>query len=246
MLRYGCAIHRRFLLKPHVSLARSALSDLEGEALKMASLEKEQAEALLTETELAYEKTYVKAPHSGYLSRLQASSGAFVQMGQEVMTLIPEAKVSYAEVQVDEELTGRIVPGQETVVTSAAFPEKQFPAVVSRVSPGIDAERGTFQVRLEMDRLAGELVPDLAVFAEIEIGRWEESIVLEKRYVFREDGQSFVFTEQEGRVHRQVVEVFEVGSGFVLVEDGLEPGAVVLTSLDLSEGQRVQLAAEEE
>lgn len=229
-----------------VAQAHSSLEDLGGEALRLAQLEKERAQILLEEAELAYEKTYLKAPQDGQINRLRVSAGAQAQVGQEAMKFIPEGEVSYVEVQVDEDFTGRVVPGQEAVITTNAFPGEEYRASVQRVSPGIDEDRGTFKVRLALDELVEEFVTDLAVFAEIIIDERENSIVLEQRTLFREDGEHYVFTERNGLVHRQAVEAVEIGSGFALIESGLEPGDIVLTSPDLSEGQQVELAGEGE
>ncbi len=231
--------------RSNVSLAQSTLDSLAGEMLKLAELETAQAAFLLEEAELAYARTYIKSPRDGSITRVQASPGEFVQPGREIFTLIPLAEVTYVEVQVDEDLTGSIVPGQEAIITSTAFPGETFPAAVSRVSPGIDVARGTFEVRLALDRLVPELVPDLAVFAEIIIERREPSIVLEQRFIYRQEGKSFVNTTRQGRVYPLEVQVDNLGNGFVLVREGLEPGLVILTNFDLREGQRVRLAAEE-
>ncbi len=231
--------------RSNVSLAQSALDSLTGEMLKLAELETAQAEFLLEEAELAYAKTYIKALSDGHITKIHVSPGEFVQPGREILTLIPLAEVTYADVQVDEDLTGRIVPGQEAMITSTAFPGETYPASVSHVAPGIDAARGTFKVRLALDRLVPELVPDLAVFAEIIIERRKPSIVLEQRFVYRQEGKSFVNTTRQDRVYALEIQSDNLGNGFVLVREGLEPGAVVLTNMNLQEGQRVRLAAEE-
>ncbi len=231
--------------RSNISLAQGALDSLTGEMLKLARLDAVQAEILLEEAELAYAKTYLKSPTDGSITRVQASPGEFVQPGREILTFIPFADVTYVEVQVDEDLTGRIVLGQEAIITSTAFPGETFPASISQVSPGIDAARGTFRVRLALERLVPELVPDLAVFAEIIIERREPSIVLEQRFVFRQEGKTFVNTIRQERVYPLEIQVDNLGNGLVLVREGLEPGDVVLTNMDLREGQRVRLAAEE-
>ncbi|RQD77122.1 MAG: HlyD family efflux transporter periplasmic adaptor subunit [Candidatus Syntrophonatronum acetioxidans] len=175
-----------------------------------------------------------------------ASPGAYAQPGQEIITFIPQAETNYVEVQVDEDLTGQIVPGQEAVVTTNAFPEEEFLARVYRVSPGIDPDRGTFKVRLELEEFNEELVPDLAVFAEIIIGSREDSIVLQQRYLYQQEGVSFVYSIEEDRAISREVAVEEIGGGLALVKEGLEQGDIILTSLGLNEGQRVRLAGEGE
>jgi len=229
----------------NVAVAQGLVDDLRGDSLDLAELEKLQAQARLEEAELAYEQTYLKSPLDGSITRVAASPGEFLQSGQEVLTLIPEAEVTYVEVQVEEDLTGRIVPGQEAVVTTTAYPDQHFSASVSHVSPGIDAARGTFNVRLELDQLIPELVPDLAVFAEIIIDFREESMILEQRYVYGTDGERFVYAYRGGRVDTRELEVESLGNGYLVVREGLEPGELILTNPDLTQGQRVRLAAEE-
>ncbi len=228
-----------------MAVAQGLVDDLRGDSLDLAELEKLQAQTWLEEAELAYEQTYLKSPLDGSITRVVASPGESLQSGQEVLTLIPEAEVTYVEVQVEEDLTGRIVPGQEAVVTTTAYPDQHFSASVSHVSPGIDAARGTFNVRLELDRLVPELVPDLAVFAEIIIDFREESMILEQRYVYGTDGERFVYAYRDGRVYTREIEVESLGNGYLAVRDGLEPGDLILTNPDLNQGQRVRLTAEE-
>ncbi len=230
----------------NVSLANSTLDSISNEKLRVARLEKEQAEILLEEAHLAYDNTYLIAPRKGQVYRLLTSPGGYVQTGQEIISFIPDAEVNYVEVQVDEDLTGQIIAGLEAVITSNAFPEKEYSAVVSRVSPGIDPARGTFKVRLKLEEFNEELVPDLAVFAEIIIGSLENSIVLKQNHVYQEEEIDFVYSIKEGRVISQEVEVERIGGGLALVKEGLAPGDIILTSLGLREGQRIRLAGEED
>lgn len=224
----------------NVAGARAIVESLTGEGLERARLEQERAGERLEEARLQYDETYLRAPFAGEVTRLRASPGEFRQAGEEVLVLVPEAGTTFVRVEVDENLVGRVRPGQEALVTTSAFPEEQYDARVSRVAPAVDSDRGTFTVRLELDRKAEELVPDLAAFAEIIIERQEDCLVLEERLVYREDGRKYVNGVRRGRVERLPVEGRDLGGGYVLIEEGLEAGERILTALDLSPGQRVR------
>ncbi len=234
------------LASSNTALAQNALNSLTGEGIKLAKLQVEQAEIILDEAEINYQQTIIKAPETGVITDVNVNVGEQIQSAQSIFTLVPEADTTFVEVQIDEDLTGRVVPGQKAWVTSTAFPDKIYSALVSWVSPGIDADRGTFGVRLRLEDFYPELAADLTVFAEIIMGEQKQSIILEQRYIYQIDDKNYVFISQRGQAYLQAVQVKDLGNGKILVEEGLSPGDIVLTSLGLTEGQRIRLAPEEE
>ncbi len=225
--------------------AQTTLESLENEELKKARLNVSQARTQLEQARLNLEQTELKAPYSGIITRLAANIGQFVNIGQEVVTIIPAASSTYIEAQVDEEFAGKIMVGQEVMVSSTAFDDQLFPGIVERVSPTVDPARGTFQVRFELDQFEPVLLPDLTVNAEIITERKVNSLILEQGFTFQENGQVFVLLEEGGKVKRRMITVKELGGGLFLVEEGLSAGDRVLTDLNLQEDQRVRLSEPE-
>ena len=227
-----------------LSSARSALQEITGEGLERVKLEKQQAEMTLEEAEIAYKNTYLNAPVAGHIKNIHENEGTYVASGQEIVTLIPESDVTHAEVSIDEDLIGEVMPGQQAMVTTTAFPEREFTAEVTKVAPSIDPDRGTFTVKLELEDYIPELVTDLAIFVEIIIQEETEALVLNERYVYQADDKQYVYIEDNGEAYQQEVVSSGVGEDYALIEEGLQPGDMVLTDPDLTHGQQVRLVEE--
>jgi HlyD family secretion protein len=224
--------------------AQSVLQSLENEGLRQARLNVSQARTQLDKARLELEQTRLEAPFTGVISTVSASKGQFVTVGQEICIIIPTAGSTFIEAQVDEEFAGKVSVGQEIVVNSTAFPDRLFYGKVERISPTVDPNRGTFQVRFILDRFESDLLPDLAVSAEVVTGRTPNSLILEQGFTFRESGRLYVLVENRGVVEQREVFVEDLGRGLLLVTGGLTKGEKVLVDLELEEGQRIRLGDE--
>ena len=222
--------------------AASALSALENEELRQARLNEEQVRSQLDQSRLELEQTELKAPFGGVITSIVANKGQFVSTGQEIGTIIPATASTVIEALVDEEFAGAVAVGQEVLVSSSAFPDQLFQGKVDRLASSVDPDRGTFPVRFRLDSFEPDLLPDLAVSAEIITGRIADSLALEQVYTFRENDRIYIFVENDGLAKKQEIEVKKLGSGLLLVREGLQPGDKVLTELDLSDGQRIRLS----
>lgn len=224
-----------------VRTAQNVLEGLENEDVRQAELTITQAENQLEQARLELDKARLEAPFRGVISSLSAITGQYVSTGEEICMIIPMASKTYIEAGVDEEFAGRVERGQEAIISSAAFPDKIYHGQVERVSATIDPDRGTFQVRFVLDQFEPDLLPDLAVSAEVVTTRTEQSLILEQGYTFRENEQVYVFIENDSLVEKRPVEIEDLGRGIFLIKEGLSVGDKVLTDLDLEDGQRIRL-----
>lgn len=224
--------------------AQSVLQSLENEGLRQARLNVSQARTQLDKARLELEQTRLEAPFTGVISSVSASNGQFVTVGQEICVIIPTAGSTFIEAQVDEEFAGKVSVGQEIVVSSTAFPDRLFYGKVERVSPTVDPNRGTFQVRFILDRFEADLLPDLAVSAEVVTGRTPDSLILEQGFTFREDNSIYVLVADGSKVERREIFVDDLGRELLLVTGGLTKGEKVLVDLELEEGRRIRLGDE--
>ena len=224
--------------------AESVVKELRGARVEHALLGLEHAQINLEEAKLLYDETALKAPQAGIILELTKTTGEYIQTGQTIMVFIPDADKTFVEVEVDEDYIGHIVSGQKAFVTSSAIQNKIFPAEVVHVSPGIDASRGTFRVRLSLNNKVEELPPDAGVFAEIITGDYENALFIAQKYIREEREVFYVYVEEEGRAIRYDLEGEFVGNNLFIITDGIETGARVLISTDISEGSRVRLGGE--
>ncbi len=221
--------------------ARTSLTSLENEEIRRANLRVEQAESAIKQALRELEKMSLLAPFNGVVTAISSNVGQYVNTGQNIITIIPESGKTYLEAQVDEEFAGVLVSGMEILVQSSAFPGRTFDGTVDRLSPTVDAERGTFNVRFILGQNEPDLLPDLSVSIEVLINRREDGIILEQSYTVRENDQVYVFVEENGQAVRRTIEVEDLGQGTFLVEEGLTSGTRVLKELDLEDGQAIRL-----
>ncbi len=112
--------------------------------------------------------------------------------------------------------------------------------MVERIAPLVDSQRGTFAIRLMLDTAHEELLPESSVSAQIDVGSVSAALLLEQRFLIRQNGTAAVFTAAGGRARRVEVKAEDVGGGLFLVSTGLRAGDVVLLPQGLEDGKRVK------
>ena len=239
-LQFEQARRDRELADATLVAAENQLKALQGEERTLAELQVSQAENDLRQAEIDLRDTMLRAPFDGQVVEHLAHKGEFVQAGQRVVTFIPATPRTYVEVQVDELNLGKLRPGQKASVSSLAFPGKTFPAAVERVGSIVDTQRGTFTVRIMLDTLEPDLLPESSVSAQAVIGEARGVIILEQRFVVREGREAFVFAAEGGRAKRKAVVVRDLGNGLFGVDAGLKAGEAVLLPQGLKDGAKVK------
>jgi HlyD family secretion protein len=233
-------------------LADAALESAENQLRSLAAVQQPlaeiqiaQAENDLRRAEIDLREAVLRAPFEGRIVEHAAHKGEFVTSGQKVITFIPATERSYVEVQIEEASLGRLAIGQKAAVASPAFPGKTYLAEVERIAPIVDTQRGTFALRLMLDAVHEELLPESSVSAQIVVGSAPAALLLEQRFLVRgESGASYVFTAVGGRAKRIAVTAEDIGGGRFSVSSGLKASDRVLLPQGLKDGARVKPVAD--
>ncbi len=220
--------------------ASSQLRALETTLRPLAEIQVAQAESDLRRAEIDLRETVLRAPLDGRIVEHSAHKGEFVAGGAKVITFIPASERSYVEVQVEEASLARLAIGQKAAVASPAFPGRTYPAVVERIAPIVDTQRGTFALRLILDAAYEELLPESSVSVQIVVGSAPAALLLEQRFLVRESGASYAYTVVDGRARRIEIKADDVGGGLFSVTSGLKAGDRVLRPQGLKEGAKVK------
>jgi len=231
----------RELAESSLASAQNQLRSLREVQTVQADLGIARAESDLRKAELALLDTFLKAPTSGRIVSHDAHPGEFVQAGQKIVTFIPDTPRTRVEIQVDETNASRIKPGQEAAVSSAAFPGRVFSGEVERLGAVVDAQRGSFSVRLILDRLEPDLLPESSVSVQVTTGRASGILLLEQRFILRNGADASVFIADGRRAKRVPVLVRDMGNGLFECREGLKSGQAVLLPQGLKDGLRIRL-----
>ena len=209
-------------------------------ALALAALEQAKASLLAARAKLEY--TAIEAPRDGTLIARDVERGDVVQPGKVLMVLSPTGETQIV-LQIDERNLGRLATGQKALASADAFAQQRFGAELVYINPGVDAQRGTVEVKLRVPQPPAYLRQDMTVSADIEVGRSAGALAVPAEAVHDASGAApWVMRVSAGRVERRPVKLGLRGDSVVEVREGIEAGdtVVVGATAGIRVGQRVR------
>lgn len=223
--------------------SRSNASSGSDAALAQAALAQAVAGQQLASVKLA--QGQVLAPSSGVLISRDVEVGDIVQPGKALMVLAAAGQTQVV-VQIDEKNLSKIALGQKALGSADAFASQRFDALVAYINPGVDAARGSVEVKLAVSRPPAYLRQDMTVSIDIETARRAASIVLPTSTL--EDAGSdapWVLVVRDKRAVKQFVTLGLRGDSKVEVLSGIAvgEGVVPVSKTGVKAGQRVRATA---
>lgn len=186
----------------------------------------------------------ITAPVDGTLISRDVEPGSVVQPGKALMVLSPTGETQLV-VQIDEKNLGLLNKGQSARASADAYADDRFDAELVYINPGVDAQRGSVEVKLRVPRPPAYLRQDMTVSVDIEVARRVEAVLVPTDAVREVSGKSPWVLKLDGRVvRRQPVILGLRGNGVSEVLKGLQPGdrIVPATALQFTDGARVRAA----
>ena len=189
--------------------------------------------------------TDVLSPFTGQVVSRNVEPGDTVQPGKTLLVLVPDG-VTELVAQIDERNLSLLRVGQPAVASADAYAGQQFTAVVSRIAPGVDAQRGAVQVKLRVEHPPDFLRQDMTISVEIEVLRKPAALLLPLEAVHELDSsQPWVWAlDTEDRVQRTPV-ILGVRSGprVEIISGGVAGTRVVESAAtELKTGQRIRVS----
>jgi membrane fusion protein, multidrug efflux system len=118
-------------------LAAEAQAGLDKASIQTATAEVKNSEANVRQAELNLSYTQVKAPEAGYVTHRTVEAGAYVQVGQALLAIVPQQVWVVANFK-ETQLT-HMRPGQPVEVTVDAYPQIKFKGHVDSIQHGSGA-----------------------------------------------------------------------------------------------------------
>lgn len=216
-------------------------ADRLAELLKAGAVSKQQAEQVQTQATLAaaqvqsayaslelaranLDRTRITAPADGVLASRNVEPGAMVGSGTTLFYLVDLTTVVVKAAAAERDVN-QIAPGTTVSVKVPAL-EREFTGKVEAVSPAMDRQTRSYQVKVTMPNPDGVLKGGM--FAEVRFPvREQEGILLPVAAVVERSGDTVVFVVENGTVRQVKVKVVLTANDTVAVE-GITAGQQVV------------------
>jgi HlyD family secretion protein len=203
-----------------------------GSDLAVATAAVAQANASLRLAQVKLNEDSILAPADGTLISRSVESGDIVQPGKELMVLAANGETQIL-VQLDEKNLAKLVLGQKALGSADAYGDQRFDAVVSYINPGVDATRGSVEVKLLVANPPAYLRQDMTVSVDIETARRSGALTIPTGAIH--DASSnvpWVLVVRNKNTVRQSVKLGLRGDNSVEILNGLKAReAVILTAV---------------
>ncbi len=208
-------------------------------ALAVSAVSLAQAAADAARARTAY--AAIRAPADGVLIARNVEVGDVVQPGKVLMTLSPQGKTQIV-VAIDEKNLHLIHLGQQALVSADAYAQQKFKAELVYINPGVNAQTGAVDVKLDVAQPPAVLRQDMTVSVDIEVARRPQALLLPLATVHAVDSAApWVLRVQDGRAEKVALQLGLRSGGWLEALHGVQAGDLLLSgSAAVQPGDRVR------
>jgi membrane fusion protein, copper/silver efflux system len=172
---------------------------------------------------------WVRAPISGIIVSKNVVRGQGINPGDQLLALATLQKV-WITADIYQDDLSRVWVGQSLKAVTASYPGEVFKGTVQRISPALDPNIHTLQLRCQVDNPASMLKPQMLARVSLETSPRLALIIPQSALVFDDNGYfAFIVTGADS-VERRRVEIAEWSEpGYARVVSGIKPGDRFLT-----------------
>lgn len=186
-----------------VAIAQAQLEKLQGDPnasdLARAEAGVARAQAALKQAQYALDQATMKAPFSATIARVDLRVGE--RAGQNGVIAIADLSSFHINAPVDELDVAQVQNGQPVTIVLDALPGKPISGVISNIDPLAtknDKGSNTYKVTVAITTADPAIRPGMTAAAQIETQRKENVVLVPRRAVQSENGQSYVLIPTGG------------------------------------------------
>ena len=218
---------------------KGLLSEGEYEKLRY-DLEALEASFNLASLELDY--TQIRAPIDGVVSERYIKVGNTIQAGQPAFRVTSlDPLVAY--LHVPEREYRQIRKGQPVAIDIDALRGQRTIAEVTRVSPVVDPETGTFKITIEIYDDERRIKPGMFGRVSVIYDVHENVLQVPRSAIVEDLGNDTVFVVEDGKAVRRIVQTGYGNDGMVEIASGLtaEDSVITVGQVGLKPGANVSV-----
>jgi HlyD family secretion protein len=213
----------------------------EGVAVALLQSRLAQAHAAVAVAQARLDRLHISAPMDARVLTRNVEPGTMAQPGRVILTLAGSG-ATRIDAAVDEKNLGLLQLGMAARARADAFANQPFDARLAWISPAVDAQRGTVEVRLDVPQPPPWLRTDMTVSVDMLGPARPDALVLPSAAVRDADRSApWVLVLRDGHAQNQPVKLGLLGVGSLEVVDGVQAGEqVILQTEKAVAGDRVR------
>ena len=205
--------------------SKGLISDGDFEKIKY---EMEALEAAFNLASLELDYTQIRAPIDGVIAERFVKLGNTISEGEALFSVTSlDPLVAY--LHVPEREYRHIAPGQPVGIDIDALSGEPIAAAVSRVSPVVDPQTGTFKITVEIVDPKRRIKPGMFGRIGVIYDVHEDALQIPRSAIIEDQGTASVFVVEEDRAVRKTIKTGYSNRGMVEVTNGLQEGEQVVT-----------------
>ena len=222
------------------SKSQVAAQSTQGAESQQARQQLVEAEAAVALAQARLAQTEIRAPAAAVVLERVVEPGDITQAAKRLMTLALEGPARLI-VQVDEKNLPLLQMGRTAIATVDAFPTERFEAVIAYISSGVDASRGTVELRLDIPKPPAFLKSDMTVSIELAGPLLKQAVLLPADAVRQlSSDAAYVLVNRGGEATRVPVRTGLQLQGRVQMLQGVAPDDAVILTREVEAGARVK------
>jgi membrane fusion protein (multidrug efflux system) len=220
-------------------LSRGLLSQQAAEQTRYA---RDTQSASLALAQLKLDKTAIRAPYAGVVTRRYVKPGQFLATGAPAFDIADFSQLK-AKFNVPERASSTIAKGQPVKIAADALSGVEFKGTVERIAPVVDRASGTVMVTVAVDPAVAALRPGLFVRMDVQTANIGDAVLLPKSALLRGEGGSRVYVVEDAHARARHLKLGLEQGEQIQVLSGLTSGTQVVTvgQEKLADGDAVEV-----
>jgi membrane fusion protein (multidrug efflux system) len=170
----------------------------------------------------------IRAPFAGTVSLKRYDVGAQVESAN-VLTTLDDLSTVQVEFGVPEQFFAIAKPGLEVIATSAAYPGREFKAVLSEIDTRIDPVSRIFRVRADIPNEDAALASGMFMHVSMTL-QSDAFVMVPEEAVLVEGPKTYLFVVKDAKAEKREVKIGMREPGYVSIVAGLETGEAIVTA----------------
>jgi HlyD family secretion protein len=194
-----------------------------------AQLEAARSNAQIAKAEI--DKTIIRAPFSGVISKQDVEVGEVAQSNVPILTIINNGEFKI-EAFVSEIDAKKIQEGNAVKVTSDSNPGVEYNAKITAIDPAetLINNISSYKITIHFDQNNPELVSGTGINAKIELQKKEGVLIVPKNAVFEDNNKKYIYVSMGGLREKKEIKTGVYGEdNMVEIISGLSEGDIIFT-----------------